>query len=75
MAINFKDGVILGVFDSRTCSTTERQTDGDGLQAQTAEQRLEHTLPTELQTSSPKSTTPSGAVGQDLLQTPKQSQT
>jgi len=75
MAINFKDGVILGVFDPRTYSSTERQTDGDGLQAQTAEQQLEHTLPTELPTSSPKSTTPSGAVGQDLLQTPKQSQT
>ncbi len=54
---------------------TEWQTDGDGLQAQTAEPRQEHILRTESPTSLLKSMIPSGAVDQDLLQTLKQSQT
>lgn len=74
MAINFKDGVILGMFNAFYLYH-EKGIDDCGIQAQTVEPRLEHTLRTELQTSLLKSTIPSGAVDLDLLRTLKLWQT
>lgn len=72
MAINFKDGVILGPFSKRIPAEIGQQANRFGLQVRTVEPQPEHISPTESRTSLHKFMIQSGVVGQGLRRIHKQ---